>query len=213
MTGAEFLTLLMGRLGGRTSATTRATALLEAKLVQQTELEEGAFLPWFLINRSLTGTLSVGARELAVPTGFIRELDEEDAVLVTNPDGKEVNLVKKPYNELRNWHGLDATADVPENYSLSGDKFLIFPLPNLVLATRYRVYAGVTVVNDDAVETLWTKHAADLLLAYTGYNMATKHLAWPEKAAEFSADKSTAMSRLIAMNTAREEASLDRAMG
>lgn len=213
MTGAEFLTLLMGRLGGRTSSTTRATALLEAKLAQQTELEQGAFLPWFLINRSLTGIFSVGVRELATPTGFIRELDEEDSILVTGQDGKEYELIKKPYDELRNWHGLDATADEPENYSLSGDKFLIFPLPNLALATRYRCYAGDTVVNDDGVETQWLKYASDLLLAHTGYNVATKHLAWPEKAAEFSSDKSAAISRLIAADTARTEANMNRRMG
>lgn len=213
MTGQQLFDLLMGRLGDRAEPALRATCVLEAQLVQQTELEGGAFLPWFLVSRSQTGTLSVGAREHVVPTGFIRELDEESALLVTNPAGNEITLIKKPYDELRRWHGLEATADVPENYCLSGSHFLIFPLPNLALATRYRCYKGATLLNDDGVETSWSRYAPDLLLAHTGYNVATKHLAWPEKAAEFKDDKSTAMGRLIAMDTARAEANIDRNMG
>lgn len=213
MTGAEFLTLLMGRLGGRTQPATRATALLEAKLVQQTTLEGGPFLPWFLINRTKTGALSVGVRELAVPTGFIRELDEEDAVLATDQEGKEYNLTKRTYNDLRSWHGLEATSEKPTDYCLSGASFLIFPLPTIVLATRYRCYVQDVVVNDDAVENNWLRYASDLLLAHTGYSMATKHLAWPEKAQEFSSEIGQATGRLIANHTAREEANLDRNMG
>lgn len=213
MTGAELLDLLMGRLGGRSEADLRATCLLEAKMVQQTELEQGAFLPWFLIDRSQTGTIAVATRELSQPTGFIRELEEEDAIVYTNDDSVEKEIVKKGYNELRNWFGLDATGEVPQNYSISGTKFLIFPLLTVARSCRFRCYIGDTVINDDATETNWTKYAPDLLLAHTGYNVATKHLAWPEKAAEFADEKVKAMSRLIASHTAREEASRDRNMG
>src|SRR3972149_1747021 len=155
MTGAKFLDLLMFRLGNRTDPALRAASLLEAVLVQDTELEQGALLPWFLIDATKTAVLTVSNREVALPAGFLKELEEESSLLVTNTDSVEIDLIKKPYDELVNWHGISATSELPENYTLVGLKYLVFPIPTVALAVRHRCYLADVPVNDDTVENLW----------------------------------------------------------
>lgn len=213
MTGEALFTLLMSRLGDRSEPALRTVCVLEAQLAQQNILEGGAFLPWFLISEDTTAELTVNERRLEVPSDFIRELDDEGGLSVIDEAGNEHVLEKKGWDELISWHGAAAVADVPENYALVGKYFMIFPLPRLGLTVRMRYYARQTVVNDDAVETNWTKYAADLLLAHTGYHVATKHLSWPEKGAEFQAEISAALGRIITDTTARLEGNRARSMG
>lgn len=213
MTGERFLDLLMGRLGGRTEATFRATCLLEAQQAQETVLEGDAFLPWFLIKQDPNLALAVATREVAIPADFIREVEDDDALVVVDGEGIEHELEKKSLEELRGHWTPEATASVPKNYTLVGGNFLVFPLPEEALQVKARYFARQTLINDDAVETTWLKYASDWLLAQTGYTMASFHVRDDEKAIEFLQAISIARTRIIGENTAREEANRSRTMG
>lgn len=213
MTGERFLDLLMGRLGGRTEATLRATALLEAQHVQENALEGDAFLPWFLIKQDTSLVLSVGTREVVVPSDFIREVEDDDALVVVDSEGIEHTLEKKSLAELRAFWTPEATASVPKNYALVGSNLMIFPLSEKALQLKLRYFAKQALLNDDSVETSWLKYASDLLLARVGYIMSSLHIRDDEKAAEFAGQITAARSRLIAEDQAREEANRSRTMG
>lgn len=213
MTGEQMFNLMMGRLGKRTNPNLRATCVLEAQYVQEFELESAPVLPWFLITENASATLTVNERRVEVPTDFLRELEEEGELEIVLSDGTRRTLKKKTWDENLNWHGAEATADAPENYSLVGKYFMIFPLPTLALSLRMRYYAKDTLVADSSVETLWLKYAADLLLSKAGYRVSSFHLRDTEKAAEFAADITRAEKRLSDVETARAEANLSRKMG
>jgi len=203
----------MGRLGGRTEPDLRATCLLEAQYVQETELEGGPILPWFLISEDTVAVMTIEERRLEVPDDFLRELDDEGALVLVKEDGSEQELIKKSYDELVSWHGLTTTADYPENYALVGKYFMLFPLPLKASTVRMRYYARDVVLNDDNTENQWLKWATDLLLAATGYAVASKHIRDDEKAVEFSKDRDKAHGRLVVQHTARDEGNRDRSMG
>lgn len=213
MTGERFFDLLMGRLGRRQNPELRALAVLEAQQAQENELEGDPFLPWFLITENATATLDIGERRVEVPTDFLRELEEEGGLSVIDGEGIEHVLEKKTFDENMSYWGAEATAEVPQNYSLVGKYFMIFPLPELELTIKMRYYARDAAPADNSNENLWLKHASDLLLASTGYVMASKHIRDDEKVGEFSNDKTAARGRLIAFDTAQREANMERRMG
>src|SRR3972149_2630820 len=89
MTGSQILGLLMARLGNRTDPTLRANALLELVLFQQTKLERGPVLPWFLLLTDQSLTLTANQRHINLPTGFLRECDDTSSLFILDDDGKQ----------------------------------------------------------------------------------------------------------------------------
>lgn len=214
MTGAEVLNLLMFRLGNRTEADLRAACLLEMKMAQQVKLEQGPIKPWFIISEETEAVMTPNERRLEVPDDFIMELEEESSLYIVDENGKQHELVKKTWDENVGWHGLDSTADLPENYSLVGMYFMIFPIPLQARTVRLRYYARQAVVADDNTETTWTRHAPDLILAEAGLSVAQKHIQIDaDKITGFQGDVAAAWDRINRENVARAEANMSRRMG
>lgn len=214
MTGAQALNLLMARLGNRTNTTLRANCLLEMNLVQSATLEGGPLLPWFLITTDATLALSVGVRELTLPTNFLRELDEGGRIEIKNSDLEWKTMTKGEYQELLVHWEEETTSELPLDYALLGTQIAVFPLPEVASPIRMRYLGTGATIADDAVETVWLKYAADLVIAETGIIVASKHVREdPQKVKEFRDDRDKAYARLLAANTARAEANLNRRMG
>lgn len=208
------LDLLMSRLGNRTEPSLRAICLSEMVLAQQTALEGGDQLFWFLITEDATAVTEVDERRVELPSDFIREVDEEKPLLyVPSDDTDEIQLIKKAYDEALSHYGSTAEGP-PEVYALRGDYLMIFPKPDDVYTLKFPgYYARQTVVSDTGTENAWTINAPDLLLAETGVVVATQHLQNPDKATLFLAQVARARERLVKLETAREEANRNRRMG
>lgn len=214
MTGEKVLDLLMKRLGNRTDSDLREACLLEMQMIQETKLEQGPVKPWFIISEETETETTPDERRVEVPDDFIQELEEEGEVIIVDSTGVDHELEKKTWKENANWHGLQSSSELPENYSLVGNYFMLFPIPTLQLKIKFRYYAKQTPVSDTNTETPWTKFAADLLIAETGLMVAGRHVeVTPERVAGFEKDIMTAWDRINRENTARAEANMNRRMG
>lgn len=214
MTGQEVLTLLMSRLGERTEPALRVICLLEMNLAQDTVLEGGAILPWFLISEETTAFTVVNERRLAVPDDFIRQIDEEKPMYWRTSDGVDKQMTKRSYEEAMAWHGSTATG-APQDYAMRGDYFMLFPKPDaaytLVLPGYYAKQPDITDTTD---ENKWLKWVPDLVLGYAGIQVAEKHVQLEmDKVAGFKQDVQVGYDRLQRLEVAREEAARDRRMG
>lgn len=215
MNCSQALDLLMSRLGNRTQPTLRSTCLLEMVLAQQTQLEGGLTLPWFLLSEELTTqTPSDGVeRRVSLPTDFIREA-EEQALLIVADDGSEKEVVKDDYDILVQKHGYDAQSTLPLEYALSGNYIHLFPIPTVQRTLRMRCYIRDAVPQDSTgSENNWLKYAADLLIAETGIVIASQHLKDPETAQTFVGMQTRARDRLFKASVARDEANRMRSAG
>jgi len=211
MNGNAVIDLLVARLGDRTDL--RVAILLEMTLVQQTLLEGGDELPWFLLSDDQPLTIVASNRNVAVPSDFLRE-HEEGELLVTNSTGVETALEKAAYDELIDFYGFDALADPPTAYALVGDNFALFPIPSVVRAlTLSKYYKRAAAPTDTAAENAWLKWASDLLIAETGIVMAGQYLQNDAMASLFVGMQAVAKRRLNTQNVAREEANRARNMG
>jgi hypothetical protein len=214
MTGQDALTLLMSRLGERTEPALRSICLLEMNLAQDTVLEGGSLLPWFLISEEAIGLTTAGERRVDLPDDFIRQIDEEKPLYYRTAEGVDVELKKGAYDELMSWYGSTA-AGAPEAYAMRGEYFLLFPAPDaeytLVMPGYYAKQADIA---DNTSENPWMKWVPDLVLGLAGIQMAEKHVRLePEVVAGFKQDVTVAYDRLNRMEVAREEAGRHRRMG
>lgn len=209
------LNLLMARLGNRTETSLRANCLLEMQLVQETKLEGGPELPFFITSETIsTVTPSDGIeRRVEVPDDFLREI-EEDALYIVEDDGSETALVKGNYDDLVEEYGSDGTGDKPLKYALVGNYFELFPIPLVERVLKMRCYLREDPPADTAnSENAWFKWIPDLIIAETGLVVATLHLQDVELQAIFTGLINDARDRFGRLSTAREEAGRSRTMG
>jgi hypothetical protein len=210
---SKILDMLMQRLGNKTEPELRASCVLEMQMVQEVQLEGGPVLPWFLIKDTDPAAFKTVAsdRRVGVPTDFIRET--EQPLYLINDQGAHKKLNKKTWDDMVENFGLEATGE-PDSYDVIGDNFQLFPIPLKVYVLDRKYYARQTTPSDSGtLENGWMKWAPDLLLATTGTVMASQYVQSMEMAGVFAGMVAAAQTRLHMMNTAREEAARDRAMG
>lgn len=211
MNAAATLDILMGRLG-RSSASLRANALKEMTHIQQTKLEGGATLPWFLITEDAETVTTIGERRIKLPSDFIREVDEKPLVYKIS-DAVDRKLVKKPYDDLMKEYG-DEASGPPEKYSVRGHYIMLFPKPDAEYTILFPGYYArqITPQDADSSENEWFKWANDVILAETGLVMASQYLKDPDLSELFRSMIQDARQRLFVSEVAREEANRDRDM-
>lgn len=216
MTGAQALDLLLARCGDRGSETAlRAVALLEMNMAQVTLLEQGAFLPWFLVDTTLVATpptLTIGNRSLAQPTGFLRECDDFPLYIVDPTTSAKTELKKYDFDDLVRVDGYD-TSGKPDGYALVGTNLLMSMLPDQAYQIIFPYFKSEpAIVDSSAPENKWLSNAPDLVIATTGTVIAAQHLQNAEMASNFASLQTIAYKRLDAFDTARQEANRLRQM-
>lgn len=213
MTGQRVLDLLMSRFGGRDADTElRAKAALEMELAQ-VNLENGEFLPWFLLSEDATVASDAEERRVQVPTDFLREHDEGD-LMFQDAEGKWQPLDKDDYDILLAKWTFDGTGEFPEQYSIVGEYFTLFPTPTQSINLRLtKYYARDAAPTDTSAENKWLKYAPDLLMNETGFIVASQHIKDMELAGVFKAGRDEALKKLFKAHVAREEANRMRSMG
>lgn len=212
MTGAQALNMLMARLN-RSNATLRANALLEMILYQQTVLEKGEIMPDFLVVRDASVTLTAANRRFTLPSDFLRELDEDETLWILDDDSVYNPMVKMGYFDGLDKWGSAATGSLPLDYSLEGLYGYTFPVPTVNRTLKMAYYGTGGTIADGATETVWLKHASDLLIGGTGTIVNTLYVKDNDAAVYFAALETRARLRLLHEQTARQEAGRNRRMG
>jgi len=183
-------------------------------LMQENTLEGAASLPWFLISEDSWTNVNVNDRRVLLPSDFLRELDEDSLLYVTDESGAEHELIKDDYDALVEKYGNDTTAVLPKEYSVVGDYIMLFPIPSVARQIRMRYYRKDTLPVDSVnFENRWLKYAADLLLAETGMVVAALHTKDDAAAGAFKVLRDKAYVRVMKDTVARIEANRMRMMG
>ena len=212
MTGAAMLTMMMARMN-RTNATLRAKALLEVILYQQTVLEKGPVLPDFLITRKATVALSAADNRFTLPSDFLRELDEDETLWIVDDNSEHQPMVKCDDDDVEARFTSDDTGSLPLEYKIEGLYGYTYPIPTVARTLKLSYYGTGATIADDAVETVWLKHAPDLILGGAGLIVNSIYVKDPEATLIFAGLEAKGMKRLLDEQTARAEAGRTRRMG
>lgn len=169
MTRAQLVALIQSRLGQRTSLD--ATVVAELQLAQ-TELESEPFLPWFLETSVIDSTTFVtvaSTRTLAVPTGFIREQDEQEAFMLKSGSYR-YTITRKPMDVLLQDTSL-ASAGFPKYYDRVFNTIYLFPTPDAAYNGTLLYFVGDAVLSADGTTNNWSTYAPELLVARAGMSV------------------------------------------
>lgn len=209
MTRDEAVAIIAQRLGNRTDLD--STIVAEMKLVQ-TDLEQGDFLPWFLISEHSQVTSTADEERVAVPSDFLRELDDEyNCLWYVDSDGVRNPLVKTDYDAALAKYGKTSGTDAPEVYCLEGGYFRVFPVNSSTLTLELSYYATDQVLSTD-IENQWLKYAPSLMINATG-KVVAMFIGNEGAQAAFTQGENQARAQLIKNDAARREAGRNRNMG
>ena len=168
MTRDQAVALIKQILGFRSDKTTEIENQI---LFQQQELEHEPTLPYFLRAEVTDLTSTADDENLAVPTGFIREWDE-DVLQVENAEGAWSKLVKDSPDYLRSVY--QAETGIPVAYSYDGisGNFKLFPTPDAEYTFRLTYYKQDAVLSSN-ITNLWLTHQPFLLIGRVGVILAS----------------------------------------
>lgn len=205
MTGNEMISTI-AELLGRIGTALDAQILLQLKLAQRIA-ERGPTLPFFL-HKEASGTLTIGEPKLAIAEDFLREVEPGDFGITA--ESKYRLLRKWDFDSLRSAYTGETPA-VGDGYALKGAYFWIYPIPDQAYPYVYTYYARDSAIAADDNENLWSLNYPDLLMGLAGQKLCAIIRALEVKPV-FDEMASLALKQLIADETAREVANLERSM-
>lgn len=148
MTNAQMLDLIMKRFGGRSSTTLRAQTLTELN-EQIKQKEQGDVCPWFLKD-VWTPSTTANIEYIELPADYIRDDDDANPE-IRHPDTGWDKLTKVGYNRLRA-ETANALAQIPEGFSIYGERAYFGPTPDAVYSFRLPYFKRTTPVVDNTSE-------------------------------------------------------------
>lgn len=212
MTRDEIISLVQDRMT-RTDNTAQAQA--EIKMAQ-IELERNAFLPWFLITIDDSLATVADTETVALPTGFIREPDEEETCVwiedqSTTPYQYTKLIKTHTYAEILAKYRYDENQEPKAYYVEAASNYRFRPIPEAVYPLRVMCYVKDTVLSSNITNS-WCTHAPDLVAARLGM-LLTRYDVDKTMYEMFKDDYNTAMARLQVQDEAYRMAGLDAVMG
>lgn len=203
-----------------------ANVIAEIQLLQATELEGGAVMPWFLRKDDQTTYFTTPNQEtVTVPADMLRPNEnflfwyDQTQVNAVNGQPWQPVVRDNDYGHMISHFATNAGTlgpfpiGSPMMYLLEEDTVLrLAPVPVAALQLRFRYYARQPVLTTN-VENAWTKWLPDLFIATVGEVMATRYVQDTKLAATFAQDKQRALARYRVMAEAREHADVMYQMG
>lgn len=214
MTRDEAISEVQRVLGYRSDKVAEIQSLL---LYQQAEMERQSDLPWFLRTELDTIVSIANNPNIAVPTGFLKEWQEDPLALKVwnNSNTAQIwrELAKDSPNFLRTTlqEVSDTATGIPVAYSRVGDNFVLFPTPNAIFTFRMTYYKEDAVLSTN-IENKWLKHLPYLLIGRCGLRVSG---AMRDKDAmqSFGLMVQESMARINTWNTELDEAGVRRVVG
>ena len=209
MTRDQVVAIIKARLLRADDSTVDTKIVTEMQYVQEQLLENALVLPWFLLSEFQTIDTSADEERLPLPTGFLREHEECSLWIYDSTEEEWLPLERDDYEVLANTH---KEPGQPEAYALDGMYFRLKPTPNETYTLRTRFYIRDTALTSN-VENKWLLYASDLMVAETGFIMASTYLKDNDLASKFQADIGRARDRLNLVNEARAHTNRNYMMG
>lgn len=206
MTRDEAVALVKQGLGFKTAMDSAIVTTMKAC---QTNLELGPTKPWFLLSEDAVYTTVAGERRIPLPPDFLEEY-EEGALYYTPADEDEIALTKEFSEQLRKVYPATSTG-TPAAYSLTGNYFNLYPMPDDAYPLQMKYYQKGLVLNSN-IENEWLKYAPNILIGQAGSQIAAGIRDWKAKEV-FDAMAQGALLLLQNQNEARKMSNLDLQVG
>lgn len=213
---AQIIQVVLRRCGDR-EADAVLTGYAETELdLTIAELEAEAFLPWFLISDEVTLNMTLGDRNVSLPSDFIREYEDED-LWYYNADNSPTRrkLEKADVDDTTDW-GLESSPGEPELYALVGSQFVLDKDPDATAvlgSLKFRHYKRSVALNSGNLTNVWTLNADWLLVQRLGGVMARQYIRDLDLAVAFEDQANKAWFKLQQSHVAREQANRRAQMG
>lgn len=210
MTRNEAVVLVKQYLGFKQNLDTSIVTTMQS---QQTKLELMPVKPWFLLSEQSYSYTVAEQRRVRIPTDFLEEYEEGCLWYVPDDTTLDAEPMKKDFYDVlyKNYMGEDSEGP-PEAYSLDGEYFNIFPLPDDVYRLEMKYYKKADLLDAGGVENAWLKYVPELLIGKTGLAIANS-LRNTQAASIFKEMISENMLLLNAQNEARKASNFDMQMG
>jgi hypothetical protein len=188
LTGAQAVAEVQQGLNFRSD---RSTEILQAlNNVQGLREMGGQTLPWFLVAQDQALTTSTTTQEVALPTGFIQEVEEAEAGLryQASATSRTFFLKKMGYEAAEkyffgdwqnNWD-LDSTSTAdalspgtPRAYVLRKSTIRIYPASDQAYSLLWDFYKNDDPVTNSSTQNQWLTYAPWVLIGGAGWKMAS----------------------------------------
>lgn len=207
---SSYFTLLLNRLGRRNDTSLRESAVDEVNMAMKT-LESGRFLPWFL-EKSMSPKVQFisGVTSTALPTDFLREVEDREPELILVSDSTMIRVLSKGTFDVLRLKYLNVIG-APSWYAISEGRLHLFPAPEETWELNLSYYARQAPILDDGnmVTNPWLLYAADWLLAEAGGTLAAFHIIKPELAVSFARAAATARDGVVVLHESRMHANMN----
>lgn len=155
------------RLLGFRQGTDLDDPLIEALQEAQREVEKGRTLPFFLIARQVTISLTTPWTYANLPERFLREVEDEPVYWV-DTESNYVPLAKVRYQQARSYWQSQGTLstddqDTPLQYALLPTQIAIFPTPTTDKTFYWTYFKGAELLTSD-IENVWLANYPELLI-------------------------------------------------
>lgn len=212
------LSILLRRAGQREGDTTLENQLIDEMQLLQENWERqgvplpngGTFWPRFLLGEVKETSTTTDDPRVQVPVDFLSEA-EEGALFLYNTDGDKnwIPVLKKDWDTLR---GEYSDSGQPIYYSLTGDYFYLFPVPDDNYTLKLLYYEAKSTLDSD-IENAWLKNAPWLMIAGLGSVMAGEILHDDKLMQKFMDQFHRASLQLMNAEIGREETNREAIMG
>lgn len=138
----------------------------------QRDLEKGKTLPRFLIQQDAVLSLTAGLHELALPTGFLRVVDDQRPHFTSDVSDTPVFLTRKYYDDaLVAQIRTDDEAVAPSVYVLRNATIDFITTADTAYSITWSYYKAAATLDAD-VENAWLANAPEWLIGEAGGRMA-----------------------------------------
>lgn len=197
-------------LGFRTDLTDEIIAALKEA---QRLLERGRTLPYFLLQESQSFSVASGSAEISLPTGFLREKEDERFHFTSSESDELVFLEKLGFNVLKGRFA-DEDDGEPAAYCIRKSTVIIAPDRDTDYTLTWSYYKTGTALDSD-IENEWLEEeygAPEVLIGKAGMIMA-EDLIDAEAFAKFSKMYAEAWTGMIADDIERQDVGRPLLMG
>jgi hypothetical protein len=160
------ITIIQRGLGFRSDLTDEiVSALQEAQRV----FELGRTLPWFLKEEDQTFTAPSGIADIALPTGFLREIDGETFHYTDSTTGDR-NYLEKFLDLNRMKQSLDTSETDPGKplaYYLRKATVAVYPERDASYDLTWSYYKSADALTSD-IENAWLAYAPEAMIGFAG---------------------------------------------
>ena len=201
VTRLEAVTRIKRRLSFRTSLDSDIVSELQ---LAQKSFERGHSLPWFLKQEDQTLSFTAGTSFVALPSGFLRETEDQSPSYLIDGERYPVFPAKKDWEDAYEaFTGSDP--GYAQVYVIRKETFHVFPTPEVDYDLTWGFYQADEELLSDDSENLWLTHAYDLLIGKAGKILA-EDIKNQEALASFNLMLSTGWAEIFADGISREDA-------